>query len=108
VQSEWAKIINAGDFSRTRDEGIDLVGDIALEATGDLACGLPFGCPFGHVSLGTLVISLAYCDDSVQGGVGLSITATVETVPSNLAGGSWNGADPTQGGERGFGRDPVW
>src|SRR4051794_28538513 len=45
--------------------------------------------------------------DAVQGGVGLPIAAAVESAPQGLAGGRFDRADSAEGGEGGFGVEPV-
>jgi len=60
-----------------------------------------------YVCLRRLVPAQADYDDSVQGGVGLTVTAPVESVALDLAGGGWDGVRAAERGEGGFGAQPV-
>ena len=66
--------------------GVDLAGDVALEAADDLGLGFSFrGAPLG-VGAGSRVRAEAGEHDPPQGVVGLAVAAGVEPVPDGLAG----------------------
>jgi hypothetical protein len=71
----------------TRLGAIHLSGEVALEAADDLELGVAFGGLLGDVVLGSLIDSKAGDHGQVEGGVGLPVTASVESVSSGQAGG---------------------
>ena len=90
------------------DALVDLSRKEAFQASDDLAFGPAIGGASGDVVAGWLVESHADDDGSIEGGVGVSVTAPIEPMP---AGGSpGRGRDrtgATQLRERGFGANPV-
>ena len=90
------------------DALVDLSRKEAFKASDDLAFGPAIGGASGDVVAGWLVESHADDDGSIEGGVGVSVTAPIEPMP---AGGSpGRGRDrtgATQLRERGFGANPV-
>src|SRR5205823_8299971 len=86
------------------EEGVDLAGEVALEAADDVFGGETFGAAAGDVGAGGLVVAHAHDDGTVEGGVGVAVAAAVETVSAGGltgAGGQW--ADAAEAGEGGFG-----
>jgi hypothetical protein len=65
--------------------GVDLAGDVALEAADDLAFAEAFGGAAGDVVAGGLVVSHPDDGDDVEGAVGGAVAASAEAV---AAGGS--------------------
>jgi hypothetical protein len=66
--------------------GVDLAGDVALEAADDLGFGFPFrGAAFG-VGAGGRVRAEAGEHDPPQRVVGLAVSAGVKAMPDGLAG----------------------
>ena len=60
---------------------VDLVGDVAFEAAGDVAVGQAFGAAALVVGGGAgFLVAFAAHDDAVQGGVGLPVAAAAEAV----------------------------
>ena len=90
----------------------DALGDLsrkeAFQASDDLAFGPAIGGASGDVVAGWLVESHADDDGSIEGGVGVSVTAPIEPMPAGASPG--RGRDrtgATQLRERGFGANPV-
>src|SRR6266542_2956777 len=65
--------------------GVDLAGDVALEAADDLCLGFSFGCAAFDVGAGGRAGAHACEHDPPQGVVGLAIAARVEPVADGLA-----------------------
>src|SRR3954468_15320074 len=80
---------------------------VALEAADGFASGLAVPQAAFDVGAGGGVPAQAGEGDAVQGGVGLPIAAAVEPAPLRLAGGGFDRADSAEGGEGGFGVEPV-
>jgi hypothetical protein len=81
---------------------VEVAGDVALEASLDLAVGLSFGpSPFG-VGAGGWVVVQACEDDDVDRSVELAVTATVDPMSGGEPGRRGNGGDTSEAGERGF------
>src|SRR5829696_10396250 len=78
---------------------IDLPGYIALEAADDLSLALALLCAPPDVLLGATISAHPSQTDHVQRTVGVPVAAAVETMPDNLARGSFDGRDPAQAGE---------
>src|SRR5712692_5356306 len=72
-------------FVCLRERGVDLAGDVALQAADDLALGLALAGAPRDVLSGRLVPAHADEDDAVEGGVGLAVAAAVEPVADRLA-----------------------
>ena len=86
---------------------VDLTGDEAFEAPEDVLFREPFGESALRVSDRGLVVSESADRDHVEGGVGLSIAAAVQTHPLGFAGGDRYRCDTTEPREHGFGVQPV-
>ena len=63
------------------DGGVDLPGNVALEAADDVALGHSLGSSSTHVCLGPGVMRQSDEDVSIQSGIGLTIAAAVQAVP---------------------------
>ena len=66
------------------DALVDLSRKEAFQASDDLACGPAIGGASGDVVAGWLVESHADDDGSIEGGVGVSVAASIEAVPAVL------------------------
>ena len=87
---------------------VDLAGEEAFEASNDLTRGPAVRRAASHVFDGRLVEPHADEHGSIEGGVGLSVTAPIEPMPAG--GPPGRGRDRTgaaQLRERGFGANPV-
>src|SRR5215207_6710575 len=62
------------------EHGEDLAGHIAFQAADDLFLGLALGQARGHVVPGWLVVAQSDDHDPVQRGVGLAVTAPVDSL----------------------------
>ena len=90
------------------DSLVDLAGEEAFEASNDLTRGPAVRRAASHVFDGRLVESHADEHGSIEGGVGVSVTAPIEPMPAG--GPPGRGRDrtgATQLRERGFGANPV-
>ena len=90
------------------DALVDLSRKEAFEAPDDLAFGPAIGGTSGDVVAGGLVESHADDDGSIEGGVGLSVAASIEAVPAG--GHPGRGRDRARAAElreRGFRTNPV-
>ena len=76
--------------------GIDLAGDVALQAANDFLLGFPFGCAAFGVGAGRRIIAQAGEHDPPQGVVGLAVAARVEPAADGLARGCRDGGDAAQ------------
>jgi hypothetical protein len=86
---------------------VDLAGDVALQATHDLALGLPLGGAPCDVLLGWLMPRHPRHHDAVKRRVGLAITTTVESVAGHLARGRLYGRGTAEHREGGLGAQPA-
>src|SRR4051812_39562439 len=86
---------------------VDLAGDVALEDAGDLSDGLALSQPSGDVVASWLVVQHAGDDDSVQRAVGLSVAATVQSMPDGLSRRRRDGGYPAQVCPRCFATEPL-
>src|SRR5215203_3342607 len=86
---------------------IDLPGYIALEAADDLSLALALLCAPPDVLLGATISAHPSQTDHVQRTVGVPVAAAVETMPDNLARGSFDGRDPAQAGEGSLTPQPL-
>ena len=82
--------------------GPDFAGDVAFEAAHDFGFGFAFGDASGDVGTGGLVVFHADDDDAVQCGVGLAVSAAVESVALGFAAGGRDGASTAEFGEGGL------
>ncbi len=80
----------------------DALGDLsrkeAFQASDDLACGPAIDGALGDIVAGWLVESPADDDGSIEGGVGLSVAASLEAVPAG--GPPGRGRDRARAAER--------
>ena len=60
---------------------VDLAGDVALEASADLAVGLAVAAAPFDVGAGGRIVSGAVEDDDVNGSIELAVAASIESVP---------------------------
>ena len=65
--------------------GVDLAGDVALEAAHDLALTLAFAGAACGVGLSALAVAQSADSDEVQRAVGLAVPAGVEAMACDLA-----------------------
>src|SRR5437667_8443643 len=87
--------------------GVDFADEVALEAAHDLLLGEAlFGASF-DVGLGGRVVAHPAQGDGVEGAVGLSVAAAVESVAVGAAGAGRQGRGAAQVGQGGFGAQPV-
>jgi hypothetical protein len=89
------------------DGSVDLAGDVALEAAGDLAGGEPFGGAARDVGDGALIAGASGHHDGPQRMVGGAVAATVETMTVGLARRRADRCDPAQVGERRLGVETL-
>jgi len=69
-------------------EGVeDVFGDVSFETADDFGFGEPFLKSSLHVLAGGLVVAESDDDDPVEGGVGLAVSAPVESMSLVAAGG---------------------
>src|SRR5215216_7076159 len=87
--------------------GIDLSGYVTFKEAHDLLLGLALGATTRNIAAGALVDPHAHDADQVQSAVGVAVTATVEAMSYDLAGGRLYGRDPAETGERGFAPEPL-
>ena len=73
------------DCGWSGEVGVDLAGDVALEAADDFAFAQPFGGPPLDVVTGGLMTAQADDGDDVEGTVGGTVAAAAETVPASGA-----------------------
>ena len=73
----------------------DLAGDVALQAADGFPAGLALGDTAGEAGAGMAVSAQPGQHDGVQGAVGASVAAAVESAALGLAGGGFDGADAT-------------
>jgi hypothetical protein len=90
-----------------KDDWVKLAGDIALEAAHDLSCAQALGGPSFDVSKGAWIAAHAGQCDGVQGRVGLSVTAPVESMPVRFARRGRDRADPAERREAGLVAESV-
>ena len=90
-----------------REDAVDFAGHVALQAAHDLTLGQPFLGSARDVGSGSLVGAHSAHDDHVQGGVGLAVAATVETVALRLPTRCGDRADAAHHGEARLGVEPV-
>src|SRR5215207_1571662 len=91
-----------------RDQhAVDLPGDVAFEAADNLSLALALLCAPRDVFLRATISAHPSQTDHVQRTVGLPVATAVETVPDDLAGGSFDGGDPAQAGEGGLAPQPL-
>ena len=88
-----------GEMVRLAQGGGHLSGDVALQATDDFLLAHPFGSAAAHVSLGSFIVAQPDDDNTVEGRVGLAVTAAVEAMAVGFTRGGGNRIDATQGGE---------
>src|SRR5215218_1869932 len=86
---------------------MDLPGYVALEAADNLSLALALLCAPRDVFLRATISAHPSQTDHVQRTVGLPVATAVETVPDDLAGGSFDGGDPAQAGEGGLAPQPL-
>src|SRR5829696_686735 len=86
---------------------IDLPGYIALEAADDLSLALALRRAPRDVLLGATIPAHPSQTDHVQRTVSVPVAAAVETMPDNLARGSFDGRDPAQAGEGSLATQPL-
>ena len=65
--------------------GVDLAGDVALEAAYDFALALSFAGAACGVGLGTLAVAQSADSDEVQRAVGLAVSTGVEAMAGGFA-----------------------
>ena len=92
--------------SRTEDSE-DIAGDVAFQTPHDLRLALAFGEPAPHIALGGWMPAKPNNDDAMERGIGLTITASIETMALSLAGGGRDWIRPAQGCEGGLGTQPT-
>ena len=87
---------------RVLEEPVEVAGEVALEATGCFASGLPFlGSPVDVVDC-RLVPAASGDDDLVEGAVEFAVAASVEAVADGLAGGGGDRCGAGEARERCF------
>src|SRR4029450_11739320 len=79
-----SRVLQGGGL-RSWEGGVDLSGDVAVEAADDLAFAEAFGGASLDVGAGGLVVADADDGDDIESAVGGSVAAAAESVP---AGGS--------------------
>src|SRR3954468_4280187 len=77
----------AGSGPQGAEQGPGLAGKQALEAADDLGLALALEGSSGEVGAGGFVVLHPHDDRSVEGGVGLAVTAAVEPVSGGQTGG---------------------
>lgn len=76
---------------------VDGSGQVALQAGDDFPFGQAFGGPALEVFLGGRIPAQAGEHRPEQGGIGLAVSAAVESAAVGLSGGRLDGADSAQG-----------
>ena len=89
------------------EDGEDLAGDVALEASDDLGLGQPFGGASGGVGPGAGVVTQPAKYDDVEGVVRPAVAATVESVAVGPPAAGRDRSNPAQMRERGLRAQPV-
>src|SRR3712207_7582631 len=97
----WVK---AGVFDQL---AVDVSCDVALQASNDVLLAEALGGSSGDVGTGSGIALHADQADSVEGSVGLPITAPVQAEALGLAAGGRDRADAAQRRERGLADQPV-
>ena len=87
-------------FGQGAQVGVELAGDVALEAADDLLLRLAFGGASGDVGLGSGLVGHADERDAPEGVVGLAVPAAVESMTGE-PGGGLDGAGAAERGEGG-------
>jgi len=90
------------------EDGVDLSGDVALQAADDLRLGQALGGAPLDVGSGGRMVAHADDHDAVQGGVGLAVTAAVQAVADGRAGGGFGRRRSAEHGEGGLGAEALW
>ena|SRR6516164_4183515 len=67
------------------EHGVDLAGDVALEAAHDLSLGLAFACASLDVVAGALAVAQTHHCDEVKRSVRLPVATGVETMAVGLS-----------------------
>src|SRR5215208_4027116 len=96
--------------STTGDHGegaVEISGDVALQTAHDVLLAQALGGPPGDVGTGRRVALHADEADGVQGGVGLSVAASVQPVAVDFAAGGWNRVYSAESGEGRFADETV-
>ena len=76
--------------------GVDLAGNEPFQAADDLAFCQSLGEPFAEIGEGRRMAAQTYDDDTIEGRIGLSIAAAVQSMPARLAAGGGDRAGPAQ------------
>src|SRR4029453_15373482 len=85
------------------EESVELAGDVADQASSDLAVGLALSPPSFRVGAGGRVVAQPSQDDHVEGLVELAVPGAVEAHPDGLAAGGGDRGGTSQHGEGGVG-----
>src|SRR3954470_23515589 len=96
-----------GNGPQRAKQGPGLAGKQALEAADDLGLALALEGSSGGVGAGGFVVLHPHDDRSVEGGVGLAVTAAVEPVSGGQTGGGRYRGDAAEPGPGRLGTDPV-
>src|SRR5439155_11642520 len=86
---------------------VGLAGDVALEAAEDFASVEAFCFASGGVGLGALAVAEAADGDHVEGAVGLSVAAVVESVAAGSAAAGLDRGGGADLREAGLASEPV-
>ncbi len=88
--------------------GIDLAGDVTLQAADDFLLGFSFGCAAFDIGAGGRVRAQAGEHDPPQGVVGLAVAARVEPAADGLARGCRDGGGAAQVRPGGLAAQSFW
>src|SRR2546429_6942713 len=86
---------------------VGLAGDVALEAADDFALAQSLAGALARVGAGAGAVAQAADGDHVEGSVGLSVAAEVETVASGASGAGLDRSNAADLREGRFVADPV-
>ena len=99
---------SSGSAGGGAEVGIDLAGDVALQAADDFFLGFSFGCAAFGVGAGSRVRAQAGEHDPPQGVVGLAVAAGVEPAADGLARGCRDRGGAAQVRPGGLAAQPFW
>jgi hypothetical protein len=92
--------LGLGDLATlVANDAINLAGDVTLQAADGLELGVALTQALGDVGLGARIDAQPTDGDEMQGAICGAVTAVVEAVVSNFAGGGWDRAYATEGRE---------
>src|ERR1051325_4397401 len=100
--------MSSGEVGEVGAEGVvDFAGGVAFEAADDVLFGQSLGGAASEVGAGAGAVAQADDDDAVEGGVGGSVAAAVESVFVGAAAAGLGGCDTAEVGEGGLGVQSV-